>query len=149
MIGLTPWGSSTVTTDARPVAAIIELEKSINRGSSVSLEPDRPWRRYLQGLAQEGTFSAAHIQKVERIWDELRRRAAVPLPIPRTQPTGRGAIQIAWYSNRYTVEIDVVPDGRFEWFCRDRVSGEISGTDDEPTEEITAELLTILRAAVQ
>lgn len=149
MIGFAPWGSSTVTTDARPVAAIVELERSIARESSLCLEPDRPWRRYLDGLTQPaGPFSGFQVRAVMRIWQNLTR-AVGPLPLPRTQATVGGAIQIAWYSDRYTAEIDVLPDGRIEWFFRDRVTNSVLGTDDEPEKELPVEFLPLLRTAVQ
>lgn len=150
MIVFAPWGSTTVTADARPVAAIVELERSVDRESSLCLEPDRPWRRYLHGLKQPiGSFSGSQIRAVERIWEQLRQQIGARLPLPRTQPMSSGAIQIGWYSDRYTAEIEVLADGRIEWFFRDRITKQVLGTEDAPETRLPAEFLPLLRTAVQ
>ena len=149
MILINPWDSTSVTTDLRPAAALIEIERSIDRESSVCLEPDRPWRRYLERLKSPlGLFRPAHVRRVEGIWDAVRARLPAPVPLPFTQPTAGGAIQIAWYSPRYSVEVDVLPDGRLDWFFRDRTTGVLAGTDDEPVAELPPEFFSRLASAL-
>jgi len=61
----------------------------------------------------------------------LRDKFTVRLPTPLTQLTNMNAVQLAWDSGRYYLDIDVFPDGTLQWFFRDRSSNELDGTDDD------------------
>ncbi len=146
-MNLVSWNSTTVTTDIRPMSAIGDLERSLERESSVCLEPDRLWRRYLASLTQKLHFPQSQIRAVERIWGSLRSQIA-DLPVPRTQPTTQGAIQIAWYGNHRVAEVDVRQDGTIEWFSKDRITNVAQGSEDEPLHEVPAEFYPLLRATL-
>lgn len=146
-MNLVPWTSTTVTVNVRPVAEIIDLQRSSCYESSVRLEPDRPWRRYLATLGASELFPRLQISAVERIWDALRRQI-VDLPVPRTQPTVDGAIQVAWYGNNRVAEIDVLRDGTIEWFFKDRATNMAQGSEDEHLPDVPPEFHPLLRATV-
>ena len=105
----------------------------IVRESAVSLEPEQSWKEFLDRLRRpRGPATVKHIAAVRQIWDMLRFALGTRLPLPLTQSTHRGAIQLAWDAGRHYVEIDVLSDGRVEWFYRDRETNTLDGTEDEP-----------------
>jgi hypothetical protein len=72
----------------------------------------------------------------------LRSKLEVPVSTPLTQLASSGAIQLAWDTGRFYLDIDVFPDGRHQWFFRDRTGGEVDASvDDELLNDVSRELL--------
>jgi hypothetical protein len=123
--------SDTVTVDTRALPAI---ERARLRWSAVSFEPNWQWERFLDRLPDEDVgITEEHVQRVREFWYAVEQRVDVTLPLPVTQPIASGAIQLAWNRGVYCVEVDVFPDGSFEWFFRDRRKGSIDGSNDRVT----------------
>jgi hypothetical protein len=149
MIGYAPFQSNTVATDLRPAAALVEVARSIDRQSSVSIEPDRPFYRYLDELQQQGVSSAVQIRTVKKVWSLIRAKLGDDASLPLSQPTGRGTVQLAWYSNRFTVEVEVDAAGQLEWFYRDQTTNTLDGTDDETVATLPKQFYDRLRDTVR
>jgi hypothetical protein len=140
------WDPGSATTSLNPEAALVSTREALSRKSAVTINRDRPWRDYLDGLSRpRGGISFTHVSKVKQLWDTLGDRLGQRLPLPLTKPTSSGAIQLAWDAGRYYVEIDVLPAGELEWFFRDRESKEVDGTDEDPVVGLPPELVERLK----
>ena len=74
------WGQTeTVNTNALP--AIVQAEVC---DSAVSLDPDLPWKRYLNELLTNGVTTRSHICFVREFWGDVREQFGVRLPLPLT-----------------------------------------------------------------
>lgn len=98
-----------------------------------------PWHDFLRSLEQPiGRFAPAHIETIEKLWDRLRM-AFPTLPFPVTGPTADGVtIQMSWDLGRrnaagrpiHHIDVDVLANGMYEWFYRNRHSGALDGSED-------------------
>jgi hypothetical protein len=116
----------------------------------VSLRPDdEGWRTFVASLAEPPwSFNGEHVSAVTKLWDDLQARLGHPLPLPLTQPTTAGNIQLAWDQGRHYTEIDILPDEHIEWFYRDRETNELDGTEEESESTISEALIRRLRLTV-
>lgn len=139
----------TSITELQPVSALVETRSRRPRAISVSLQYDAAWRSFLWKMVKPiGLFDEGHIRAVTCLWDSLQKRVAVQLPLPLTQPTTTGNIQLAWDAGRFYLEIDVRADGKLEWFFRDRDTNTLDGTEDEPESTVSPALLERLGIVV-
>ena len=87
------------------------------------------WRRWLDKLTDEqATMPAEHVR---RLWRTLGVYAGVPLQAPAAGPGGELSFYFAWHREDVYLDIDLAPDGRFEWFWTNRRTGEAEGSEDE------------------
>ncbi len=90
---------------------------------------DAAFQHYLDVMTQpEGRFSAEHIGVVRHVWALIVARFGATFALPIAMPTGDGALQLAWTWNQRHVSVDVYPD-RWDWFFRDRSTGECDGDE--------------------
>lgn len=110
---------------------------------------EEEWRAFIASLANPPcAFDIKHISAVFTRWDELSSYFDKQLSLPLTQPTNAGNIQLAWDKGRHYVEVDILPDGRLEWFYRDRETNELDGTEEEPDSAISEALVLRLDQTV-
>jgi hypothetical protein len=125
------------------------LTQSDAHDSAVSLNQDRPWRRYVESLKQPGgEFSAAQVQTVFRFWQSARQALGDLVTPPLTQPTVDGAIQLAWERGPHYLQVDIYPDSMVEWFYRNRLTEELDGTDEQRVSGLAQPLLARMRLAL-
>ena len=62
---------------------------------------------------------------------------------------GDGAIQLAWDNGQKYLDVEVLPDGNLHWYFRDRETGEVLGTEDEPIQKLTPEFFSKLAQLTQ
>ena len=141
MLGYLPIYDSASTLTA-PDIVFVQAIQSID--SAVTLDPARPWHQFIDGLAAAGQFRAHHLSAVRRTYEEIRQRVGRRLPLPVTQPTQEGAIQLAWDDGARFVDVEVFADGTMHWYYRDRSRGQIDGTDDEPVRGVPVDLVARL-----
>ena len=84
-----------------------------------------------------------------RTWWLASHRLGAECPIPITQGTADDTLLFAWDNGRRYVDVETTPEGRFYWYFRDRETGEISGTSDDPVANLEAEFFDRLRAVVK
>lgn len=137
---------STATT-YRPDVCLIEAAPE-RAYSAVTMQPDREWQHFLDALAEKRIFTQQHITKVRQVWERIRSRVGTRLPIPVTQPSADGALQLYWDVEDKYIEIDVYANGTLHWFYKDRVSGDIDGSDDEPERGVALHILNHLVSLV-
>jgi hypothetical protein len=90
---------------------------------------DAPFQHYLDEMtAPDGRFSSAHIRSVRRVWSQIVQCFGGALALPIAMPTADGALQLAWTRNRRHASIDIYED-RWDWFFRDRATGECDGDE--------------------
>lgn len=109
-------------------------------------DTDTPWQHFLAELERTGRFQHHHLSVVRRFFSDIRDRVGDHLPLPLTQPSPDGALQLAWESKdrRFIVEIDIFDDGTFDWFFRDRTTKGYDGTDIARIAEIPSKLINYL-----
>ncbi|MBF0547748.1 MAG: hypothetical protein HQM08_25135 [Candidatus Riflebacteria bacterium] len=131
----------TAITDLKPVQAIVETQERRSKAYSISLNNDTEWRSFLWKLQKpEGLFEEEQIRAIINLWDFLNQQFSFPLPLPLTQPTVNGNIQLAWDAGRFYLEIEVRKDCKLEWFFRDRDTNQLDGTEDEPESTVSQPL---------
>lgn len=109
-----------------------------------------PWKLYLKSItAPQGDAGSELLRRVLTFWETLSHRVTPDCPLPITQPTRDGAIQLAWNSGQKYIDIEVLPDGNFHWYFRDRETGQVLGTEDDPVEKVAPEFFAKLTELVK
>jgi hypothetical protein len=98
------------------------------------------WAEYLNILVRKGLFSVHHISCVTSLRGKLERAIGKALPDPITQDAEDGALQMCWNYERRLMEIDVYEDGRYQWFFKNRETGEVAGSE-EPLHDLLFEVV--------
>jgi hypothetical protein len=94
------------------------------------------WEFYLRSITRPiGVFSVEHIDHVRRLWNQILERNDLRFPLPLSQPTNDGGgIQLAWDNGSQYIDVEITPEGLFHWYFRDRATGEVLGTLDQPVD---------------
>lgn len=138
--------SSTVT-NTKPDIVLIQADSG-RLGAAVSVDPDRPWHRFIDELGQQHLFQSHHLSRVRQVWKQIRDHVGPRLGLPVTQSTVEGAVQLYWDTGSKYLEVDVYADGTVHWFYKNRMSGERDGTDDERVRGVPSHLLEHVVALV-
>ena len=99
----------------------------------------RALHRSLSSLTSRG-LQPHHVAHALQFWHHLC--ADHSPPEPSIEGTSEH-ITFAWRDDTVYLDVQVTPDGRFEWFA-DSEETWLGGTDDEPTEALPAEFYTLL-----
>lgn len=86
---------------------------------------------YLAHIGEDAGVSPRHAGAVRELWRVLTE--AVPgIKVPAAGPGGELGFYFSWNYKDIYVGVDIAPDGRFEWFAKDPVTGEswASGEDE-------------------
>lgn len=109
------------------------------------------WAAYLaslDGRVAEGDITEAQHQRFLEIWKSARRQ--VPrLRRPVAGRSDQGRLTLSWAFvdvKGVTFTIDIERDGRVDWFYRNAADGQVSGTADEPEDELPEEAVLLLAA---
>jgi hypothetical protein len=127
-------------TNTKPDIVLIEANRN-RLGTAVSMDSDLPWQRFIENLGQQHLFRPHHLSRVRQVWAHIRNHVGPRLPLPVTQPTPDGAIQLYWDIHNKYLELDVYADGTLHWFFKDRASSERDGTEDDPVRGVPSHLL--------
>lgn len=112
-----------------------------------STEPE--WERYLRDLAEPmGPLPGQRVRQIEVLWEGLRRQVEQNLPVPHAMASEAGEFVMTWDHGPHHFEIEVFPDGRYDWFYLDRTSGERLGQDEHPLGTFSAEMVSRLRRTI-
>ena len=96
------------------------------------------WLSYLHNLTEEPIcLSKEYANVVISIWEKLEAHVA-NIELPTAYPGGDLGFQLVWNKPNYYLDIDIAPDGKFDWFFMDRRSGkDYSGAGiNEPSERL-------------
>jgi hypothetical protein len=104
------------------------------------------WDRYLRRLGEpEGPLSTERAKQVRALWDLLERRLGPSLKPPAAGALENGGFAMSWDNGRHHFEIEVTPDGTFDWFYMDRSSDTRAGEEDQPLGAVSPGLISQLR----
>lgn len=103
---------STHTTQVSTFREVFGLEWS----------PADAWAAYLDRLPDRQLAKS-----VVAFWREAKPLG--PLPVPTAIPF-EGSMHLAWDHGQHHLDVDLFPDGTFEWFYRNRSTNELDGTDE-------------------
>lgn len=138
MFDLTDFNSTVTST--RP-DVVLQQSDSAYADAAVSVNPDKPWHRFIDELLEQRLFQRHHLSRVRETWKRIREHVGPRLAMPVTQQTPEGAIQLYWDTGSKYIEVDVYSDGTLHWFYKDANSGERDGTDDERVRGVPGHLL--------
>lgn len=122
-------------------------ERNVHSSAFDPAEPD--WERYLRNLAEpSGPLPDHRVRQIEVLWEHLQRRVEKDLPLPHAMASEAGEFVMTWDRGPHHFEIEVLSNGRYDWFYLDRTSGERLGEDDHPLGTFSAEMMSRLRRTV-
>ena len=109
------------------------------------------WAAYLaslDGRVAEGDITEAQHQRFLEIWKSARRQVPrLRRPVAGRSDPGRLTLSWAFVDVKgVTFTIDIERDGRVDWFYRSAADGQVSGTADEPEDELPEEAVLLLAA---
>jgi hypothetical protein len=107
------------------------------------------WDQYLSGLRERLGLHGLKVGQVDsaaRFWAAAKALTQRPLRPPQAGPTADGVLQFVWDAGEHHLDVDFLPDGTFEWFYRNRSTGELEGQDG--CSDVTT-VPTALRAFIQ
>lgn len=112
------------------VSKEIRLEASSDTATPYVFEANEiaNWHRFLDQLVKRQVVEALHVEAVRTFWKGMARLYA--LTAPSSTVTEDGAIQLAWNSSKHHVEVDILPDGNFEWLYVNRENHSYEGSDE-------------------
>lgn len=87
------------------------------------------WDRWLGQLTDDQAGMPAEL--VRGLWRALMDRVGPRLQVPTAGPGGELGFYMAWHREGAYLDVDVAPDGCFEWFWTDRRTGEAEGSEGE------------------
>jgi hypothetical protein len=109
-------------------------------------DQETAWDQYLRGLAEpSGPLAAGTVHEIERLWACLLRQMPDRLSFPHATATESGDLVMTWDRGHHHFEIEVLHDGRYDWFYLDRSSGEREGEEDHPLGTCSPEMISRLR----
>lgn len=121
-------------------------ERKLDNAAFDPAEPD--WERYLRSLAEpSGPLPGQRVRQIEALWEALQGRIEKHLPHPYAMAADTGEFVMTWDRGPHHFEIEVLPNGRYDWFYLDRTSGERLG-EEEPLGAFSAEMVSYLRRTV-
>jgi hypothetical protein len=101
------------------------------------------WGAFLASLSE--SHGSVVAQAVRRAWSAILAVAPESaLPIVESGSDER-QVKLTWSTERYRFDVDFTPDGRLEWFFRDRATNEVTGTLDEPERDVPPSAIQYLR----
>lgn len=104
-------------------------------------EFDAGFHQYLDVMtAPKGRFAPDHIERVRQVWTLISDHFGGLFPLPVAMPTGDGALQLSWTRGHWHASVDVYADS-WEWFFRDRDTGDFDGDELENSIELLPEAL--------
>ena len=126
----------------------LELDLHISRLANLPKNAVDRWHAYLSSLPLRHLATERAAAATEGLWNELSEELEAPIPPPNASPTDDAGVLMSWQLNGHHLEIEVMPDGAYEWFYRHRVSDmDESGSDESG--EVSDRLLVRLREVFQ
>ena len=123
-------------------------EKPVLVYSSNSPARDADWLDYLRSLPAKGAISYVAENTAEKIWRKLRPLAN-NVSVPDAAVTNDGGLFMSWDRGAHHLEIELHPNGRYEWFYRNRSTDNFGGEYDYPSILIPPDLLTQFRLVAE
>ena len=105
------------------------------------------WQTYLSNLTDDPvSLSPEYAKSIRIVWSKLTSLVENIQP-PAAAPGGDLGFQLAWNTTKFYLDVDIAPDGHFEWFFSDkRTKLELGSEDDlltEPPEELVRLLVKV------
>jgi hypothetical protein len=120
---------------------------STPRGIAVD-QTEEQWQHFLQVVAAKGAVSPLAIKAADHIVNNLRSFSTA-IDLPRAMPSADRGLLMTWDAVAHHLELEIGPTGRYEWFYRNRRTGEFTGGENYPYTVMPLELLVLFRAAAE
>lgn len=103
------------------------------------------WSEYLRGLsAPEGPIEPFQAARVRRLWEALRQRIGEELAPPYAAPLEDGRFALVWDRGDHHFEIELLPNGTYDWFYMDRSSSLRGGEEEQTLGSLSPEMIRLL-----
>jgi hypothetical protein len=104
---------------------------------------------YLTSITEPmSVFSAEQVGMVKGVWRQACELMG-DCPVPITQAGGEGSLQCAWDNGEKYIDIEATVQRGFHWYFRDRRTGEVRGTSDQPVAYVAVEFFEKLAEVVK
>lgn len=102
----------------------------------------RRWGVFIDSIV--GDFSSETIDKLRQIWSDLIKHISnAPLPLV-TNGEEDFSLVLTWETDECLLDIEILPNGLFFWFFRNRKTNYVDGTDD-PIENIPKQFIELFQ----
>ncbi len=105
---------------ARPTRAYLEAEKAFRQKGR-----EQRLYVYLGELRDSKRIDGYTAIIARRVWRELRRATADTIRVPNASAGGEGQVLYTWNEREHHLELEIFPDGRTEFFYRNRRTGKL------------------------
>lgn len=105
---------------------------------------DAAWLNYLRSLRVRGVLSQLVANNAEQLW-RLLRSLASNAAIPEAAVTDDGGLFMSWDRGVHHLEVEILPEGKYEWFYRNRQTDSFGGDYNYPASALAPELLAQFR----
>jgi hypothetical protein len=103
------------------------------------------WHDYMKNLTSKPVgLSSQRQAAVFGLWSKLTRLIGPDIPPPIAGPGGELGFHMAWNQNDFYLDIEIAEDGSFEWFYKNRATGEVRGSDNDRLREPPEDLVRLL-----
>lgn len=96
---------------------------------------------YLGGLRDTGKIDGYTAIVAWRMWRQLRRAAKDKVRVPNASASGEGQVLYTWNEEEHHLELEIFPDGKAEFFYRNRRTGKLWGHDLMEGEAIPQDII--------
>lgn len=123
----------------------VELDIHNSKIAALRENAGERWLRYLRSLPMRHLSTSTAAAASERLWTRLTEEIEAITP-PNASPTDDGGVLMSWTRDAH-IEIEVMPDGTYEWFYRHRAtnttrSGQVN--DESLPDEFVLRLREVL-----
>ncbi len=109
---------------------------------------DTEWLSYVRSLAANRVVPQIVATNAEQMWRRLRP-LALDIAIPDAAVTDSGTLFISWDRGVHHLEIELLPNGRYEWFYRNRDTDNVGGEYNYPASFISRDLMLQFRLVAE
>lgn len=114
-------------------------------------EPDAEgsWAAFLHDVSQpQGPLGPACADQVRGLWSAIKG-TGLPVSYPHAAVTPDGGLSMVWDHHRHHFEIEVAPDGSYDWFYLDRESDLRAGAEAIPPSVVSSDMFSFLQFTVE
>lgn len=148
MMAMTTAGGATLSLSSKLDGSRKALASSPRCGTNSLLEKQHGWESFLWNLAvPHGRLSSARAGQVRELWGVIER-FNLPVEPPHAAVTEEGGVSMTWDRGRHHFEIEVLPEGTYDWFYMDRDSKVRASEESIPLGIYSPELFSRLRDTV-
>ncbi len=148
--------NSVTTASDRPILSreiLAQYTSSATANHAIAAHREElRWEGYLSELVQSGACSEVHVRAVRSFCQATQRYVRANhgrMSTPQAGLSDDGFLQMVWDVGEHHLEADIKQNRLFDWFYRNRRTGDYDGDEDCSVRNVPARLLSYCLKVVE